>query len=470
MILTDYMERHHVDRDFYRKMISLTMPIAFQQFMLAAVAAADSIMLGRLEQNAMAAVSLATQIQFVLSLFTFAFAEAAMILGAQYWGKGNKKAIGDIFCTMLKTSVLVSAVFSGACELIPERLMWLFTSEPELIAIGASYLRIAGWSYLLTGISQCYLTIMKISDHATASSAISSIAVVVNIILNAIFIFGLLGMESLGSDGAALATLISRIIEVFLCLSVSCKGTYIRPALKGFIHGSRILSADFYHHLVPLLGAAILWGVGFTSYTSAMGHMGTDAAAANAVAAVVRDLMCCLCTGVAVAGGIIVGNELGKGELEKGKTYGIKAAVMSVIIGIGCCLVIIAVIPFVINFMVLTDTARKYLSGIMVIMAVYMIGRCMNTVIINGVFACGGDTKFDVYSLIVCMWCISIPLAFLGVFAFNWSPYLVYVFTGFDEIIKIPWVIIHFRKYKWVRDLTRQIPGDETFEASDSAE
>ncbi len=443
------------DKEYFRKLFTLALPIAFQQLMLASVAAGDSIMLGRLNQNAMSAVSLATQVQFVQNLFLFGFAEAALILGAQYWGKGNKKAIRDIFCTMLKISIIVSFAFFGACELIPEKLMWLFTSEPELIEIGTSYLRIAGWSYLLTGISQSYLTIMKVSDHATTSSVISTTSVVLNIVLNAVFIFGLLGAESMGADGAALATLIARIVEILLCIFISCGKTYIRPGINAFFNGDKLLTKDFYRNLAPLLGAAILWGVGFTSYTSAMGHLGTDATAANAVAAVVRDLMCCLCNGVANAGGIIVGNELGRAELEKGKAYGIKTAVMSVIIGVLCCIIIIASTPLVLSFMVLTEQAAVYLSGIMIIMGIYMIGRCMNTVIINGIFASGGDTMFDVYSLIVCMWGISVPFAFLGVFVFHWSPYLVYTFTVLDEMVKIPWVVYHFRKYKWVKDLTR---------------
>lgn len=443
------------NKEFYKKLTALTLPIAFQSLMLAAVAACDSIMLGRIDQNAMSAVSLATQIQFVQNLFLFAFAEASVVLGAQYWGKGNKEAIKDIFCIVLRISAVVSVVFFALCELIPERLMWLFTSEPELIEIGAGYLKIAGWSYLITGFSQSYLTIMKVTDHATSSSAISSFAVILNIIINAILIFGLFGFKAMSARGAATATLIARITEMILCLVITCGKSFIRPSFKGMFKRNKILSSDFYKIMLPLLGAAILWGVGFASYTAAMGHMGKDATAANAVAAVVRDLMCCLCNGISSAGGILVGNELGKGDLEKGKRLGIKTSILSVIIGIGCCLFIIATIPFVKSFMVLTDAAKSYLTGIMIIMAVYMIGRCMNTVIINGIFASGGDTMFDMYSLIVCMWGISIPLAFLGVFVFNWSPYMVYFFTVFDEMVKIPWVVYHFKKYKWVKDLTR---------------
>ena len=197
------------------------------------------------------------------------------------------------------------------------------------------------------------------------------------------------------------------------------------------------------------------WGIGFTSYTAIMGHMGVDAAAANSVAAVVRDLTCCACNGIGSAAGIIVGNELGAGKLDLGKAYGIKLKNISFVVGFISTAIILAVTPIVVNGVILSDTARQYLIGMMIILSVYMVGRCVNTVMINGVLDGGGDTIFDLYSLIVSMWMIAIPLAFSGAFFLGWSPLAVYACTCVDEVGKIPWVLIRFRKYKWVKDLTR---------------
>ena len=183
--------------------------------------------------------------------------------------------------------------------------------------------------------------------------------------------------------------------------------------------------------------------------------MGTDAAAANSVAAVARDLICCMCNGIGSAAGIIVGNELGAGRLDLGKAYGIKLKNISYIIGFISTALVLAVTPLVVNMVILTDQARNYLTGMMVIMSIYMIGRCVNTVTINGVLDGGGDTLFDMYSLIVCMWLIAIPLALIGAFVLHWSPLAVYACTCLDEVGKIPWVMARFRKYKWVQDLTR---------------
>ena len=296
---------------------------------------------------------------------------------------------------------------------------------------------------------------MKVTDHVPPSAWISSGAVILNIGLNAVFIFGLLGAPRMEARGAALATTIARVIELGLCLGVSAKNGYVRPAPERFFRVERTLVKDFMRQCLPLMGGSLFWGVGFTSYTAIIGHMGADAAAANSVAAVVRDLICCVCNGVASAAGIIVGNALGAGDLETGKAYGIKLRNISFVIGFGSTAVVLALTPLVTRMVLLTDTARGYLTGMMVIMAFYMIGRCVNTVTINGVIDGGGDTLFDVYSLAVTMWGIAIPLALLGAFVFHWPVLAVYACTCLDEVGKIPWVMLHFRKYKWVKDLTR---------------
>lgn len=442
-------------KEFYRNLTRLALPIMLQSLMLASVAAGDALMLGKIAQDEMTAVSLATQIQFVQNMFLAAIAAAGAILGAQYWGKGDRRTLEDIFNMILRFCGIISVLFFLACELMPGQLMHIFANDAALIAIGSSYLRIAGWSYLLTGISQCYLTMMKVSDHVKPGALISSCAVLLNIALNAVFIFGLLGAPRMQARGAALATTISRIIELALCIIVSSRASYIRPVMSRFIKQSKQLKTDFLRQCLPLLGGSLCWGVGFTSYTAIMGHMGTDAAAANSVAAVVRDLICCMCNGIGSAAGIMVGNELGAGRLDLGKTFGIKLKNISYGIGLLSTALVLAVTPFILNMVVLTDQARAYLTGMMVIMSFYMIGRCVNTVTINGVLDGGGDTIFDLYSLIVCMWLIAIPLALVGAFVLHWHPLAVYACTCLDEVGKIPWVMARFRKYKWVQDLTR---------------
>lgn len=443
------------DKDFLPKLLHIMLPISFQNLMLASVAAADALMLGHLSQNAMSAVSLATQIQFVQNMFVLSIAGAEGILGAQYWGKKDTVALNKLFCISLKLSGFISLLFFLACMFFPSALMTIFTNQPELIQIGTEYLRIAGWSYLLTGISQCYLSMMKVTDHPGRTALISSCTVVINIILNGIFIFGLFGLPEMGAKGAALATLISRIFELIWSVCNSFRKNYIYPKLKYLFTFHKVLFMDFLKVLGPLIGAFLFWGVGFTSYNAFMGHLGEDATAANSIAAVVRDLVCCFCNGLATAAGIVIGNELGAGNLDKGKLYGQKILKISLISSGIISLIMLALTPVMSHSVKLSENAKHLLTGMMLINSVYMYGRSLNSILINGIFDCGGDTMFDLYSLAACMWGLAVPLAILGTFVFHWPILVVYACTCIDEVGKIPWVLHHFNKYKWVQDLTR---------------
>ena len=449
------MKRVFSDKEFLKKLWTLMVPIVLQNLMLAMVAVSDALMLGNVQQDAMSAVSLATQVQFVQNMFIGCCASTIGILGAQYWGKGNRQAVDRVFSIGLRINVLISVIFFIGCVLFPDFLMSIYTNEQVLIDYGVKYLRIAGYSYLMTGISQCYLILMKISDHADTSAKISSLAVVLNIVLNAVLIFGLGPFKPMSVEGAATATLIARIVELSLSIGMSFRTGYIHPGLKELVSHDMQLLLDFIKCAYPLLGAYLFWGIGITLYSVFMGHLGTDATAANAVAAVVRDIVCCLSVGVGSAGGIIVGNELGAGDLDKGRDYGEKLLRLSLLIGIVEAVVMLAISPVIMHFVSLTPEAARILKGMLAVIAVYMIGRGVNDVTINGIFASGGDTLFDMYSLAVCMWCIAIPLAALGTFVFHWPVVLVYACTCLDEVGKLPWVYLHFRKYKWVKDLTR---------------
>ena len=443
------------DTVFYSKLKRLALPIAFQTLMLAAVAACDAFMLGcgrGGDQNAMSAVSLATQVQFVQNILLYCVFSTIAILGAQYWGKKDIEAIGRIFRIGLRVAVVVSFVFASACIFFPRRLMFLYTQDEVLLEHGAAYLRIAGFSYLFTGISQSYLAIMKVTEHVAHASFISVGAVLLNIALNAVLIFGC----RMGVRGAATATVAARAVELAVAVGLSYKAGFVRPGWKRLFERYRLMEVDFRKCALPLLGGGFFWGIGFTAYTAFMGHIGPDAAAANSVAAVLRDLLCCLCDGLAYGGGILVGNELGAGNLERGRLYGGRLAVLSVLSGLTAMILVLILARPVCALVDLTPEARAHLRGMFVVLSVYMIGRCVNTVIINGIFSAGGDTLFDFYSLAVCMWGLAVPLAFLGAFVFHWAPLLVYACTCVDEVGKLPWVFAHYRRYLWVKDLTRE--------------
>lgn len=441
---------------FYRQLFTVAFPVTIQSLMLALVATADTLMLGSLDQNSMSAVSMATQVQFIQNMVISSSVFAFSILGAQYWGKGDQIPIHKIFFRAMRICIVVSALFFAGCCFYGRQLMSLYTNEEILITIGVRYLKIAGWSYLLTGISQCYLALLKITEHSKESAIISSACVIINIVLNGVFIFGLFGIPAMGVEGAAIATLIARIIELGWCIVLSMHQNYFQPKWNYFLDKNQLLAKDFKACMMPILGASLLWGIGFSAYTAFMGHLGTDAAAANSVSAVVRDLLCCYCNGISTASAILLGNEMGAGHLNRAKQMGDLLVKIAFICGFVSTGVMLLLTPAVCSFVKLTEGAHRYLTGMMIIMAFYMIGRCVNTVVINGIFDAGGDTAFDLYSLAIVMWGIAVPLAALGTFVFHWPVLVIYACTCLDEVGKIPWVMIHYKKYKWVKNLTRE--------------
>lgn len=440
---------------FYPKLIALVFPIAIQNLMTALVSASDALMLGFLDQTALSAVSLATQVQFVLNLFFSALTIGTTVLAAQYWGRQDRESVEEVLCIALKLSFLISMVFFMAAFFFPRVLMRIFTNEMPLIEAGIPYLRIVSWSYIFMGFSQIYLCIMKNSGRTTKSTVYSSSALVLNILLNAILIFGLLGFPQMGIAGAALATTISRAVELFLTIFENVKKGVVRVRLKYFCSNFVRLKRDYYRYTMPVLANELVWGCGFTMFSVIMGHLGSDAVAANSVANIVKNIIACVCLGIGTGSGILVGNELGSGNLETAKKYGRLLCKISLITGAVSGLFILLSSPLVLMFTAnLTEQAHAYLQIMLYICSYYIIGKSLNSTVIAGIFCAGGDTRFGLICDAVTMWIIIIPLGAFAAFILHLPVLAVYFLLNLDEWIKLPAVYRHYKQYKWVKNLT----------------
>lgn len=438
-------------KGFYKELNKLMLPIAFQAFMLALVAASDTIMLGFINQNQLAAVSLATKIQFVQNIGLSGLVGGAMILCSQYFGKGENDKINKIFAITLRYASILSIIFWALTFFMPEVLMRIFTNDINMINIGSSYLKIASWSYLVVGISQSYLCMMKVGNKAHLAM-ISSMSVVINILLNAVFIYGLFGLPKMEANGAALATVIARIIELIVTIILFTRVKEIKLNAKDVFKIDFRLDKSFIKICAPLFLNESIWGIGITLYSVIIGHLGSDATAANSIASVIKDLVTSLCRGIGVGGGILLGYKLGVNDFKTAKAYGNKLMKISVIVGVVCGILVFILSPIRYLFK-LTDTASSYLFIMLIICVFYMVAKSINITAINGIFYAGGDTKFDAYSLGVTMWGIIIPLSLLGGFVFSWPVLVIYLIISLDEIIKIPLVFSHYKKYKWLNNL-----------------
>ena len=365
--------------DFTKKLLTLVFPIAFQQFMLALVSASDALMLGMLTQDSLSAVSLASQVTFVENLFLMAMTIGLSMFAAKYWGKGDKVAVERIFAYVMKVTAAVSFLFFLAGMCVPGSFMRVFTNELPLIEGGRVYLRTVSLAFLLTGISQVYLCILKNTGKAAKSSVISSVSVVVNIILNAILIFGWFGLPQMGIAGAALATVIARVIEVSWCIFETVKKDSAKLRVCHIMHNDKRLRHDFWKY---------------------------------------------------------------------------SSLVLSVLCGVASGIVLLALSPLILAVTDLSVTANAYLKWMLVMCSCYMVGKSVNGTTIAGVFCAGGDSRFGFLCDTVTMWCITVPLGFLTAFMLKLPVLAVYFIVNLDELVKLPAVYRHYKKYKWVKDLT----------------
>ena len=439
-------------RSLRKEIVRLALPIALQQFMTALVGACDAIMLGKLSQDAMSVVSLATQVTFVFNLFMFAFMAGENMFVAQYYGKGDYTGISQVFSLVTKICGCIAVVFLAGTLFFPEQLMRILTNEETLIVLGSEYLRVIGISYVFSGIAQIFLAIMKNCGAVNMSTLINGVMVILNIALNAVFIFGLSGFPKMGIKGAALATVLATVVQ-FLCSVgyVLCRIRAVKFSLRSC---EKKLFGRFWQKTVPLLINNLAWGIGFSMYSVIMGHLGTDAVAANGIANISKNLVVCFCLGLGNAGSIIVGNRLGADRLQEAKEVGETLTKTAIIAGIVSGLVLIALSPFITKMVDLTPTARGYLQKMLLISSYYIAGKSVNCMTIGGIFAAGGDSKFGMLCDSVTLWCIIVPLGCICAFILKLPVMVVYFVLNLDEIIKLPVVYKHYKKYKWIKNLT----------------
>lgn len=444
------------NKTLVKKLLVLVLPMALQNLMASLVSASDALMLGFLNQSSLSAVSLAGQVQFVLSLFLGAFTIGESVLAAQYWGKGEKHRLEEILGIVLRFSILVSFLFTMAALCAPDLLMRIFTNDEELIRLGASYLRITSFSYFFMGISQIYLCIMKNTGRALLSTLYSSSSVILNIIINAILIFGLLGFPKLGIAGAAIATSISRGVELALILFENVRQKEIRIRMKHILRPPSWLQKDYIHYTWPSLANQVIWGCGFTMTSVIMGHLGTDAVAANSIAQIAKNLAACLCLGIGTGAGIIIGNELGQGNLAQAKKTGNKLCIISLITGAASCVILFACIPVIQGFAgTLSPQAQDYLRFMLFVCSYYLIGKSFSATVIGGIFSAGGDTRFGLICDTINMWAIIVPVGCVAAFVLHLPVPVVYFLLNLDEFTKMPLEIWYYRKYRWVKNITK---------------
>ena len=438
---------------FSHKLTRLVIPISLQYFMFALVPVSDAVMLVAMDQDSMSAVSLAGQVFFVFNLFNYALMAGLSMFAAQYWGKGDIKSIEKLLGYVTRLAIPIALIFFSISLFMPDAVMRIYTHEEVIISHGINYLRIVSVAYIFDGVAQLYTSVLKNTDHVKTCTGISISMVAMNIILNAVFIYGLLGVPAMGESGAALATTISCLYGAAAVIIAMIRKCPARIRFSCVFKVDIGMRRDFSKYSSALLINQMFWGIGFTLVTVIIGHLNAEVIAANAIAAVVKDLASCFCWSLADGGAIMVGNELGAGNLERGKKYGQKIVNLAITSGIILGVITAALAYPISKLTNLDPVSAEYLFYMLLMCVYYILGRSINAVIIGGIFASGGDTKFGMICDLVTMWVFIIPAGALAAFVFHAPPLLVYFILNLDEMIKIPVVFHHFKKYKWVKNL-----------------
>ena len=443
---------------FYKQVFMLVVPMAIQNLINVGVTAADVMMLGRVGEDVLSGSSLAGQIQFVMTLFLFGITSGATVMTAQYWGKRDTRSIEKIMGIGMLAAVSAGIIFTVLSQLFPEQLLSIYTNDPNVIREGVKYLRVVSLSYILMAMTQVYLYIMRSIERVVIATIVYSTSLVVNVVLNALLIFGLFGFPELGIVGAAIATLISRIIEFAIVVFYATKkNKVVKFRIGDVVHIDKILFKDFLVYAAPVIINELLWGLGSSTNTAIIGHMGSAAVAANSVAQMARQLAMVVCFGVSQATAIYLGKTIGEKKFELAKLYGKKFLKLSIIVGAAGGVLILLAAPVINSFMTLSPEAQGYVKFMFFVMSYFALCMSINTTLIVGVLRSGGDTKYGMLVDLGGMWGFSILLGAIAAFKFKASVEIVYIILMSDEVVKLPMSISRFRSNKWIKDITRDM-------------
>ena len=450
------------DKRFYRLLFSIALPIAVQNLITFMVSMVDTLMVGDLGEIQLSAVSIANNLFFVLTILMFGLAGGSNIMISQYWGKGNVKTIHKILAIMYRVCLLITGIFIFIALFLPKYFMGIFTTDKAVIDFGASYLRIVCIGYLFYSITNCTIMMLRSVKTVSISIIVYTASLVVNSILNWIFIFGNLGAPELGIRGAAIATVCARITEfsivlVFMFIYERKIGLKIEHLLKL----DKEILKDYVGLCTPVLCNELLWAIGASMISVIVGRMGTEVVAANSINGVAHQFVTVFIFGMSNATAVIIGNTIGEGKKEKAKEYAYSIGIFSVVMGCISGLMILLIKPFVVNFYNVSYLTKLIAMEIMTVTSGIIVFQSLASNFMMGVLRGGGDAKFVLINDLIFMWLVAIPGGFFVAFVLELPVALVFLVIKCDEILKSLTSVYRVISGKWVNDVTKDYEFEE---------
>lgn len=452
----------NLDWKFYRRLFILTLPIVIQNLIASMLNMADTLMIGKLGEKELAAVGMANQYFFFFSLMLFGINAGVSMFISQFWGKKDVLSIKKMTSIGIVLGTVVSFIFMMVAMLIPHKIMAIFNSDTEVIVLGGKYLVIVAFSYIFTAISFSFAFASRSIENSFLPMMTSVVALLINVVGNYMLIFGKFGADAMGVEGAAWATVFARVIEtIIMVFYIYRKKMPIKINLNNLLH----IDADFLNMsakgILPILINEIVWGLGNVTYNIIYSRLGVSAAATIQITTTVLNLLMIVIFALGSSAMIVVGQEIGRSDIEKGKFYAKKLYKLALKVGVCVGVVVYLIAPKVVLFFNMSPEVLRSSEIILKINSVALMFRTYNFIMIVGILRGGGDAKFGLILQGITMWFIGIPLVYLAAFVLKLPIFHVVLFCTVEEVVKLIFVSIRFNSGRWIKDITGNIGEKE---------
>lgn len=446
------------DKKFYKNTFRLSLPIIIQYLIVSSLNMLDTVMIGKVGEIELASVGIANQYYFLYSLIVMGISSGCAVLISQLWGKRDEDNIRRVLGIGIVSGTVITILFFIIALFVPEKIIAIFNKDTMVINLGADYLKIVCFSYIFTTLSFNYATALKSIENATVPMLASLVGLIGNGFLNYIFIFGKLGLPAMGVKGAALATLIARILELsVLIIYVYGKKGILAVRIKDITSTTYPLFKSLYSIVIPVVVNEACWGLGNVTYSVIYGRIGTKATAAIQICSTIFNFFMIINFALGNASVVIIGKEIGAGREERGKLYAKRICAISLGVGAILSLVLFITSPALLSmFNVSNEVIRSALYILYIYSAIFTI-KTFNFIIIVGILRGGGDASYGVYVQAITLWCIGIPAAFIAAFVFKFPVHIVVLMSMIEEMVKLVIVLRRFISNKWIHNVVKDI-------------
>lgn len=449
------------DKTFYRTMFKLAIPITLQNLILSSLNLVDTIMIGKLGERAIASVGLANQYFFLLNLLLFGISSGASIFTAQYWGNRDIKNIRRVLGICLITGCIASFLFTIGGLLFPNQILSIFSKDMDVVLLGSKYLRIIVFSYVITAISFAYSFVLRSTGEVKTPMVVSIIALGTNTVFNYLLIYGKFGFPRLEVEGAAIATVMARVLEMVLILYVVYKNNNVIAAkVSEMMDLSSSFIKNFFKVTTPVILNESIWALGVTLYAVVYARMGTSVIASTNISGTIEKIAWVIFMGLGNACAVMIGNKIGERDEENAFNYAKRFIILGPSLAVLAGFLVFLSSKWILSPYNVSAEVYEFSYKNLIVFAVFLWAKTFNYFSIVGILRSGGDTKFCLVIDTCGVWLVGVPLAFLGGLVWKLPIYWVLVLVYMEEVFKLILGLPRILSKKWINNLTSEVNGE----------